>query len=65
MAKAIQSSATVGEQPTVCEHCGSTRLVSIGLVAPKCEDCGRFTLTHLTWSKPEEVEVDIRIVEEQ
>jgi hypothetical protein len=37
-----------GEQPTVCDHCGSTRMKNIGLVAPKCQDCGKFSISHMT-----------------
>ena len=37
----------VGEHPKVCDHCGSTDLEEVGLVAPKCKDCGKFSVSHL------------------
>jgi hypothetical protein len=60
MAKAIQSTGNVGEHPTTCDHCGGPT-EEIGLVAPKCTVCGKFSLSHISWSAPEEIDVDIRV----
>ena len=62
--KVIQARAKVGEHPTTCDHCGG-RTEEIGLVAPKCTKCGRFSLSHLQWGQPEEIEMDIEISEER
>jgi hypothetical protein len=59
--KAIEIGSTVGEMPAECDHCGG-ETESIGLVAPKCVDCGRFSLSHISFGPPKEVDVDIKIV---
>jgi hypothetical protein len=38
----------VGEEPTVCDHCGSENMERIGLVAPRCGDCNKFSISHMT-----------------
>jgi hypothetical protein len=37
-----------GPMPEKCDHCCSENMVNVGLVAPKCNDCGRFSLSHMT-----------------
>lgn len=62
--KAYQSKADVATPPSVCDHCGADALYSIGLVAPKCAECGQFSMSHITFGPMEEVEVDLRIIVE-
>jgi hypothetical protein len=45
----------VGNHPMECDHCGSNNMIEIGLVAPKCEDCGRFSLSHMSIDVVEEI----------
>ena len=61
--KAYESKATVGPTPDRCDHCGG-EVENIGLVAPKCKVCGRFSLSHIAFGPPKEIEVDIRIEDE-
>jgi hypothetical protein len=62
-AKGIEVKGNVGEHPTTCDHCGG-EVEEIGLVAPKCLDCGRFSLSHISFGPPEEVEITIVVEEE-
>ena len=57
---AIEFKSTVDEMPTECDHCGG-KTESIGLVAPKCTECGQFSLSHIHFGPPREIEMDITI----
>lgn len=57
--KAIEVKIDVGEHPTICDHCGADDMLEIGLVAPKCGTCGRFSLSHMNFLPPTESEIEV------
>jgi hypothetical protein len=58
--KALEVRGSVGAQPVVCDHCGGPT-ESIGLVAPICTVCEKFSLSHISFGPPTEVDIPIRI----
>lgn len=53
---AIHVQDKVGETPAQCDHCGGP-VKEIGLVAPKCTKCGRFSISHITFLPPVEIQL--------
>lgn len=61
--KGLEFRGSVGEHPTSCDRCGG-EVEEIGLVAPKCRSCGRFSLSHISFGAPTTVEVDLVVKKE-
>jgi hypothetical protein len=58
--EALEFRSTIDEdaRATSCTHCGAD-LEEIGLVAPRCVGCGRFSMEHISFGPPTVVEVDV------